>query len=324
MDNKSKLIIYGGGSAFVLAFAGTVYMGIQHFSGNDSMAINKKHTKLQEKVIETQKQTNQKESRYTEKVETPYTVNILAIGTGSEEYPSEKSFSLKEDLLNDLETAHFNSGQKAIEKQLDAYTFSKGRNLEIAGLYEDIDTLVNYTEAKKAEKTKTLKGGFVTPEGLAIAPLFLTESDRRSFISDESSLTPLEVNAEWMIKKEYFIKNEKEAKKDDVYKEEAVARSIFNTRDGITQIHVIELENTSTPDVPVRAYIIEYANGELELYGYYVPDGVTHYYQTVAFYKGLDKTIDKNTEKDKEKQQKEIDNGNLTDDALEQLLGDED
>lgn len=313
--DKDKLTLLGGGALLVLGMAGTgVFLFtdvLEPKTGTEPVPV------VQKKVEKTEVQEKLAKG---ETVTTPYTSLITPVGYGDKEFPVEQSQTFKEQLLREAEGGEVDALMKEVEKKLAGFRFSQEKNLEIAGLYADASFVRGLVDKSTDEMSKALPGGFKTPEMLAIMPLYFPEEARRALFHDTSSLTPLNPGP-WMIKDHRTITTKEEADMDESYQDNGVAISMFNVIDGLHQIHVIELVRDEEPDVPVRAYISELNNGKLKLYGYFIPDDVTHYYKDVAFFEELDEMyLNPNDEYQQEQIQKEIDEGNIPEEALDQFL----
>ena len=312
---KDKVILFGGGAMMVAGMIGTGF-----FLFSDVLKPNhdaEPTTVVQKKV---EKSEVQEKLSKGETVQTPYVSLITPVGYGEKEFPVEQSNTFKELLLRHAEGGEVDALLKEMEKKLAGFRFSQEQNLEIAGIYADASFVRGLVDKPVDEMLRTLPGGFKTPEMLAIMPLYFPEEARRGLFHDPASLTPLNPGP-WKIKDQRVITTPEEADKDESYQDNAVAVSMFNVLDGLHQIHVIEMARDEEPDVTVRAYISELNNGKLNLYGYYVPDDVKHYYKDVAFFKELEETYLKpNDEYQQEQIQKEIENGEIPEEALEQFL----
>lgn len=315
--DNSKLIIIGGVSAMAIGLVGTVFFMTADF-GKTPAEKPTEPTAVSSEVKEKKKAKDKPEEIV--RVMTPYTQMITPVGYGDKEFPAEKAATLKASLLDLAEGGEVSTMIAQMEKELATFRFSEGVNLEIAGIYADA-TMVNGLVGKTdAEMREILPGAFKTPEMLALMPLYLPELARRDIIHDNLSLTPL-TEGPFKIRDIKFIKTAEDADKDESYQDNGIAISMFNVVEGIHQIQVIELIREEEPDVPIRAYISELANGELALYGYYIPDGVTHYYQNIEFFKQLDTDyLEPNEKYQHEQIQKEIDEGKIPDEVIEEFL----
>lgn len=317
-EMNSKVLIAGGIGAIAVAMVGTVF-----FITSD---VGKMPTSNQEEPVavvadaKKEKAPEDKDETQVERIMTPYVDNITPVGYGDKEFPLEQSASFKEKMLRLAEGGEVSTMLTEMESKLESYRFSQGVNLEIAGLYADASLVNGLIGKTEDEMRKTLVGAFKTPEMLALMPLYLPELARRDIIHDSLSLTPL-TEGPWKIHDTKFITNREDADNDEAYQENGVAISMFNVVEGIHQIHVIEMNRVEEPDIPVRAYISELANGDLELYGFYIPDGTTHYYQTVEFFEKLDEEyLVPNEEYQHEQMQEEIDKGNIPDELMDEFL----
>ena len=315
--NKDKWVLIGGGAVLGLGMIGSAI-----FLMTD--VLDPKPT-IEEpapvvKKAETTKVVKEDGKTVNKTIVTGYTQNITPVGYGDKEFPVEQSDTFKEQLLIEAEGGEVDNLLKAMEKRIATYRFSEGKNLEIAGLYADATFAKSLVGKTPEEMRKLLPGGFKIPEMLAILPLYFPEEARRTLYKDVNSLTPLNPGP-WKIKDYRMITTREEADADESYQDNGVAISMYNVMDGLHQIHVIELIRDQDPGVPVRAYIGEMTNGTLELYGYYVPDGVTHYYQTVPFFEDIEEQYLKpNDEYQQEQIQKEIEEGNIPEEAWDEFL----
>lgn len=318
MNKKNTWLIAGGIGTLGVGLVGTFLFATSDFG--KTPIIEKKESVAVEKPLEKKEVKSDVKTKTVERVMTPYTSLITPVGTGKKEFPSEQSNTLKEKLLGYAEGGEVDSILVEVEKRLGEYRFSSEKNLEIAGIYGDASFMKGLIGKSEDDMRKNVPGSIKTPEMLALMPLYLPETARRDVIRDSLSLSPL-ADGPWDVLDHRYIKTQEEADEDESYDDNGVATSMFNVIDGIHQIHVIEMNRELDPDVHVRAYIAELSNGKLELYGYYVPDDVTHYYQTVEFFKKLDKDYLKpNEDYQKERIQEELDKGNLPEEAMEEFL----
>lgn len=314
----NKMLIAGGIIALGLGVVGTLFVGTSDIG--KTPVVKSQAPVAIETPVETKGVKDKKTGDRFDRIVTPYTSVISPVGFGDKEFPEEQAVTFKEKLLEYAEDGEVDSMLIEMEKKLDSYRFSEGVNLEIAGLYYDASFTKELIGKTEDEMRKIVPNTYKTPEMLALMPLFLPETARRDVIRDNLSLTPL-TEGDWDISSYRYISSVEEADEDEVYADNGLATSMFNVVDGLHQIHVIEMSRDEEPDVLVRAYIAELANGQLQLYGYYIPDDITHYYQTVAFFEELDETYLKPNEEYQQKQiQQELKDGNLPEEALDQFL----
>lgn len=253
-------------------------------------------------------------------VTTNYQERIPPVGYGDAEYPAAKSNTLKSELLRFAEKGEIDALLEEMERYLAKYRFSQGVNLEIAGLYADASFTKELAGKTEQEMRTMLPDAYLTPEFLAIMPLYLPEMARRDMIHDSLSLTPL-TEGGWSLNGTRTIETSQEADEDEVYQDNGVATSMFNVVDGISRIRIFDLSRDEEPEVVVHAYLAELANGTYSLYGYYISDDVTHYYQTVDFFRQLDEDyIQPNADYQQERIQEELDEGNLPPEVLDEFL----
>lgn len=314
--NKDKWMLIGGAGALGIGMIGT---GVFLFGGlNDTKSTSETPVAVEQKQIK--KTELQKKLAKKETIQTSYRSLITPVGYGEKEFHVEQSDTFKQQLLKEAEGGEVDRLIGMVSSKLENYRFSEPKNLEIAGLYADASFVKGLIGKSPEEMRKILPDSFKTPEMLALMPLFLPEEARRSLYKDSASLTPLNPGP-WMIDDIRTIENREEADKDETYQDNGVAISMFNVIDGLSRIHVIEMSRTEDGDVPVRAYIGELNNGKLVLNGYYIPDGVKHYYKDVAFFEELDELYLKPNDEYQDKQvQKDIDEGKIPKKALDEFL----
>lgn len=322
MMKKDKWLLVGGGIFLSVCIIGTAL-----FMMSDVFGTNPVKEVTQEKMIDSSMNKSDKSGDKEKNVQavrgtiaTSYLKRVTPVGYGTKEFPLEQSGTLKESLLRYAESGEVDAILSEMEKYLASNRFSEDKNLEIAGVYADATFARGLVGKKTSEIKKVLPTGFKTPEMLAIVPLFLPEEMRRTLYKDSASLTPLNPGP-WRIQDKWMIQSPEDAEKDEVYQENSVAVSMFNVLDGLNQIHVIELIREEEPNVKVRAYVGEYTNGKLVLYGYYVPDGISHYYQNVAYFEEIEELYLKpNDEYQQEQAQKGVENGEIPESVLEAFL----
>lgn len=320
LKKDNKYVIAAGIGALALGLVGTLFF-VTTDMGKTPL-IKKDEPVVVDSSIDEKKDLAkaEKTGKEVERVVTAYTSLISPVGFGVEEFPVEKGMTLKEKLLNYAESGEVDKLLAEMERKLEGYRFSEGVNLEIAGLYYDASFTRGLVGKTENEMKELLPNTYKTPEMLALMPLYLPETARRDVIRDNLSLTPL-TEGGWDIRDYSYIKTADEADEDEVYADNGVATSMFNVVDGLHQIHVIELSRDEEPDVLVRAYISELANGQLQLYGYYIPDGITHYYQTITYFQELDEMyLEPNEKHQEEWLKKELEAGNIPKEALEEFL----
>lgn len=322
MRKDNRLLIVSGIGALGVGLVGTVFFVTSDF-GKEPLI------KTEEVVVAVPAVTEPKTVEPDEAIEkepeverifTNYQELITPIGFGDKEFPAEQGGTFKSQLVALAEAGEVEMLITEVEKKLERYRFSEGVNLEIAGLYYDATVTKSLIGKTEAEMRKMLPNAYKTPEMLAVMTLYLPEHARRDMIRDNMSLTPL-TEGPFKINGTTFIDNRKDADEDEVYQENGVGISMFNVVDGIRQIHVVEVIRQEEPEVTIRAYIAELANGQLQLYGYYIPDDVTHYYQTVEFFKELDaEYIEPNAEYQQKVMEEELKKGNIPEEAMDAFL----
>ena len=318
---NNRLLIAGGIGALGLGVVGTLFF-VTSDIGKEPLVKTKEPVAIEAQVekTETKVKPTTKETVEVERVMTSYTEMISPVGYGEKEFPKEQSATLKEKLLEYAEGGEVDMLLKEMEKNLESYRFSEGINLEIAGIYYDASFTRGLVGKTESEMRELVPNTYKTPEMLALMPLYLPETARRDAIRDILSLTPL-AEGPWNIVNHSYITTREQADEDEAYADNGVAISMYNVVDGLNQIHVLEMNRDEEPDVRVRAYISELANGQLQLYGYYIPDGTPHYFQTIQFFQKLDEEyIIPNQEYQEEQIQKELDEGNIPEEALDAFL----
>lgn len=323
MKKDNRLIIVGGIGALAVGLVGTLYFATSDI-GKEPLINTEEVAETQPIVVsESQKQQANKTDKKEEdvvRIFSNYQERITPIGYGEKEFPAEQAGTLKSSLVEMAEAGEVEKMISEVERQLESYRFSEGVNLEIAGLYHDATVTQGLIGKTEAEMRKILPNAYKTPEMLAVMTLYLPEHARRDMIRDSMSLTPL-TEGPFKINGTRYIDNREDADNDEIYQENGVGISMFNVVDSIRRIHVVEVIREEEPDVTIRAYISELANGQLQLYGYYIPDDVTHYYQTVEFFKELDaEYIEPNAEYQQELLQEELKKGNIPPEAMDAFL----
>lgn len=316
MKKNNNWLIAGGILTLTVGLVGTIFVATSDF-GKTPIVHKEKTAVVQKQKVEVKPTKNTGEVK---PVMTPYSSLITPVGTGDKEFPEEQTNTFKEKLMAYAEAGDIDAIIDEVEKRLGTYRFSSEGNLEIAGIYGDASFMKGLVGKKESEMRKAVPGAFKTPEMMAIMTLYLPESARRDVIRDDLSLTPL-ADGPWKVLDHRYIKNEKEADEDESYDDNGVATSMFNILDGLHQIHVVEMNRELDPDVHVRAYIGELANGKLVLYGYYIPDGTVHYYQNIQYFEKIDEEYLKpNEEYQKDRINEELKKGNLPKEAVDKFL----
>jgi len=312
---KDKVMLIGGG-----AFLGLGMIATGYFMFSGAMEPNQPTSKEVSVQKPKAKTVVKKEKPTNEMIRTPYLSLITPVGSGEEEFPEEKSDTFFNGLLKKAESGEVDSILKEMEPKTVNYRFSSDKNLRIAGLYADASFVRGLVGKSTSDMRKLLPGGFKTPEMLALMPLFLPEEVRRPLYKDSNSLTPLNPGP-WEIKNIRVIKDAKEADKDETYDDNATAVSMYNVIDGLNQIYVVEMARTDDPGVPVRAYVGELSNGKLVLNGYYVPDGIKHYYKDVAFFEKLDSEyLEPNQKYQEDVKKKKAKDGEIPSEVVDEFL----
>lgn len=323
MRKDNRLIIVSGIGALAVGLVGTLFFATSDIS-KEPLVKTEKVAEAKPTVVaepETKESdTAIKKEADVERIFTNYQELITPIGYGDKEFPAEQGGTFKSSLVALAEAGEVEKMISEVEKKLESYRFSEGVNLEIAGLYHDATVTKSLIGKTEAEMRKMLPNAYKTPEMLAVMTLYLPEHARRDMIRDNMSLTPL-TEGPFQINGTTYIDNREDADEDEVYQENGVGISMFNVVDSIRQIHVVEVIRKEEPDVTIRAYIAELANGQLQLYGYYIPDDVTHYYQTVEFFKELDtEYIEPNAEYQQKVLEEELEKGNIPEEAMDAFL----
>lgn len=310
---KDKAILIGTGAFLGLGMVATGYFMLSDTFEPEPTKEVTVEQKKEKSIVKEKPKTN-------ETIRTPYLSLITPVGSGEKEFPEEKSDSLFNTLLQYAESGEVDSILKEMEPKTVNYRFSTDKNLKVAGIYADASFIKSLVGKSTSEMRKLLPGTLKTPEMLALMPLFLPEEVRRPLYKDINSLTPLNPGP-WEIKNIRMIKDAKEAEKDESYADNATAVSMYNVIDGLSQIYVVEMARTDDPGVPVRAYVGELTNGQLLLNGYYVPDGIKHYYKDVAFFEKLDSDyIEPNQKYQDDMKKKDAKDGEIPDEVIDEFL----
>lgn len=322
MTNKdNRLLIAGGIGAMALAIVGTVFFVTTDIGKEPIINTKVEEVAVAKATVDKLKETPVKTAKLTgEPVFTNYRELITPIGYGDKEFPLEQGATFKEKLLSMVEAGELDMLTREVESKLESFRFSEGVNLEIAGLYYDATLTQSLIGKTEAEMRKMLPNAYKTPEMLALMTLYLPEYARRDMIHDNMSLTPL-TDGPFNFYGTRYIDNREDADEDEVYQEYGVAISMFNVIDGLHQIHVVSVTRQEEPEVVMNAYIAELANGQLQLYGYYIEDDVTHYYQTIEFFKELDaEYIVPNAEYQQKLIEQELKDGKLPEEVVDVFL----
>lgn len=245
-----------------------------------------------------------------------YREHIAPIGKG-EEYPKEQSELLKSELLQHAQNAEYVEIMEKMNTLIKTYRFSEGTNLDIAGIYHDVNLLYSLKDEEDPVRYGNAVATSKTPEMLVINTLFSDHFDRRQILEDWTSISPIGYNY-FSIQKPRLYRNEHEAEEEQTFKHKNIVREIFIMKDQLNTVYAFDITIPQLDGgLPITAYVWEDLFGNIGFYGMYVPDDFKTYEQTLEWWAQHDHLFD-NLEKRREKYYEDLgEKGIITDEQIE-------
>lgn len=251
-----------------------------------------------------------------------YREKITPIGQG-EEYPSERSGILKEELLDLAKQGDYGKLLEHANSLTEQYSFSKGDNLDIAGIIYDTGLVADNID-KSMDKTDygTILAGSKTPEMLVSNTIWADNFARRSVIEDTSSIAPVGIEY-FSMSKARIYRNVKEAVDEPHFAYRNIVKEIFTIHQDVNAVYVYDLELTMQPNndnLPVTAYVWEDLYGAVHFYGLYVPDDTETYAKNLEWWMQHDNIYEQAEKEQDKNNQQNAENDVITEEQIDQLF----
>lgn len=205
-----------------------------------------------------------------------YRDHITPVGEGKE-YPKEQSGILKKQLLDLAQNSDYVGIIQKMNSLLDHYSFSKGENLDIAGIYHDVTLMKDIKDETDKIKYGDAVATSKTPEMLVANTLFSDNFARRQILEDWTSIAPVGYD-HFVMSQPRLFRNPKEAANEPLFKDRNIVEEIFNTHDQVNAVFAFDITIPQLDHgLPITAYVWEDLYGKLSFYGMYVPDDFKTY-----------------------------------------------
>lgn len=297
MKGKKKLLSW----IFLGAVGLMLVINLVFFAKDDKTKDVAKDEQTKETVAKDKKANEEKDPlEETKKATTNlYRNNIGAIGTG-EEYDEKEAAILKNKLLKLAETGDYGLIIEEGEELMEDNTFSKGENLDIAGMIYDANTMVTALQKNDVKEYGKAAALSTVPETLVISTLFGDNFGRRYVIQDPSSLAPVGFD-NVKLGERRTLRTIKDAEDEELFASQNIAEDIFNTEENVNAIYVFDIMIEDLNNLPLTAYVWEDLYGKLYFEGMYAPDDFESYEHDLQWWIDHD-YIYENAEKAQEEQ----------------------
>lgn len=312
---KNKKIVKIGFFAVIIM----MLIVILAFFPKDNKTDTKESHSNQKETIAKQKIPDKKDPLEKTKKATEYLYRDQIIPIGEkEEYPFEQTNILKNQLLEYAEKGDYKSLLSKGNSMTSKYKFSKGDNLDIAGILYDASTMYAVKDETNREKFGEEINKSTTPEMLIASTMWADNFSRRPVIEDESSLGPVGYD-HFNYGEHRIYRNEKEANDEKTFHNRNIPQEIFSIYDDTNAVYAYELTIPNNNGLPLTAYIREDFEGKLHFYGMYAPDDLKHNEQTLAWWEEHDYLFE-SAENEKEKYYKNNTDGKISKEQVDNLF----
>ncbi|AMN31400.1 hypothetical protein BFS06_11930 [Clostridium perfringens] len=298
MDKKIKYIIVALVSLGVLGVVGTSYFAFKskNKTKNNSEIVNTlpddKKSTIQERVdysdIKNKDGNSIKKEEKGSMVNSDvaiYENNKLILGNGDKEYPNDKAKKLLGQLKLYASNIEYDKIINAVRPYINDYRFSLGDNQEIATMYNDASLMLSIKLASDSAKG-TIAKAMRNVEMKAVGSLMLPELSREELIIDQNSLTPIISGKPVIVSNEVINLNDKSKIKEE---DKEKVEDIIENCDKLLSLHKLTLNLDKKNKV--SAYMVCNLDGTVDIYGFYALNGAKTPYQTVAYWKEINKKI---------------------------------
>lgn len=245
-----------------------------------------------------------------------YRENIAPIGEG-EEYPQKQAVSLKRQLLDYAQNSNYQEILDRVSPLLNRYTFSQGINLDIAGIYHDVQIMKDFQDEEDRFKFGDMVATSKTPEMLVANTLFSDNFARRQILEDWTSIAPVGYD-HFIMSEPRLFRNPEQAEGEQLFKHKNIVEEIFTVHDQVNTVYAFDIVIPQLDNgLPLTAYVWEDLFGNLSFYGMYVPDDFKTYEQPLTFWAEQDYLYDI-AEKNREKYYEDLaEKGIITNEQIE-------
>lgn len=288
VNKKEKLWIV---SFFALAIVGFILTAFLLFGGKDK----------EEDVSDTKDAT----SEVIEPIREDTVVYDKDGGDAKEnsEYKQEDAVYQLERMTGLMAKGDWDTVQSEMETIISEYSLTETEeNLRLGHIYSDASTMVSLIESGDVEIINDALPEMNDEEAFVLAPLFLPQEVLYTLVDDRLSLVPLKGDVQ-MLKREThagtLIKEDGTEEMNPVITENPFINDYMERNDWpfLESIHEYDL---TVQGVALTAYVVEYANHDKELIGYYSTTGEETRFKNIAFYmelrQGMTEAIDSDWE----------------------------
>lgn len=309
------------GILFLIAIGVMLVINLLFFVNNDKKSEEvakekKSDTKVEKVVKKEERDPLEKTKKATTLL---YREHITPIGSG-EEYPKEKSKTLKSELLDLAESGKYGELLLKANTLTEEYRFSEGTNLDIAGIIYDVGLIVDaYEDGLERLDLGEVVASSKTPEILIASTLWSDNFARRAVVQDFSSLAPVG-HTEFDFKESRVLRNVNEAEEEPTFKDINIAKEIFTVEENVNAIYVYDVELPIDGGLPLTVYVWEDLFGNIAFYGMYAPDDFKTYAKELDWWQQHD-ILYKNAEKAQDEYyEKNAEEGIITNEQVDKLF----
>ncbi len=308
------------GILFIAVVVVMLIINLIFFAHHDKKAVDVVKDEPKQTVAKEKKPVQKDPLEETKKATVNlYRDKITPVGTGKE-YPKTQTGILKNQLLELAEKGDYGELLKKANAATEKNKFSKGDNLDIAGIIYDAGIIADIY----GKETDKIKYGEVvatskTPEMLVLSTLFSDNFQRRPVIDDVTSIAPIGFQSVEFGQRRVFH-NSQDAKDEPSFSDRNIAQDIFASKKNVNEVFAFDITIPDLHDLPVTAYVWEDLYGNLKFYGMYAPDDFKTYEHSLQWYMNQDKSYE-NAEKEQEKNYEEDgEKGVITEDQVDKLF----
>lgn len=211
-----------------------------------------------------------------------YRERITPIGSG-EEYPLNQTGILKSRFLDYAEKGEYGRILEEGNNLSSQYSFSKGENLDIAGMIYDAKIIVDMVDEQDRNKYGDVVKTSKTPEMLLTSTLWSDNFARRRVIEDLQSLGPVGFD-DFQVGQRRVLRTVEDAQDEPLFRYMNIAENIFTLHDDVNAIYVFDVTLPNDGGLPLTAYLWEDLYGKVHFYGMYAPDDFKTYEKTLSWW----------------------------------------
>lgn len=211
--------------------------------------------------------------------------NKLIIGNGDKEFPEDKSNDLLSSLKIYASNVDYDQILAKVQPYLDEYRFSLGKNQEIAKMYNDASLMLSTKTASDLDKGKIAKA-MRDIEMKTVGSLMLPEISRENLLIDQNSLDPIITGKVQIISDEILDLNNLNTIKDE---DRDKVDDIIQNCDNLLALNKLKIKVDK--DYTLNVYVVTNMDDTIDIYGFYAENGETVPYQTVSYWKDMNKQL---------------------------------